>query len=256
MAGSLRGLSKGIPEQFSAPTFARNLHQKFLNSCFAARAFHSHSLNHRWLFRRQCCLRENPFGVRKLSSTLSGRIITPLTADLLKRIQYGKERWMDQEQRLALVQKYEKGVIYRHVEDYEKLTLEHFQVFWPGGIPIWTSYRRNFLGQFAPKKTRQKCIRGSTVVSNPCPLCKLKSEKNYTLLYTDVGLLSQFICPHTGLILEVHKTGVCQRQQKVLEKAISEARDKGLLPFTVPGPRDPPKHFKAAGVPFSIRNKT
>ncbi|XP_029195587.2 28S ribosomal protein S18b, mitochondrial-like isoform X2 [Acropora millepora] len=225
MAGSLRGLSKGIPEQFSAPTFARNLHQKFLNSCFAARAFHSHSLNHRWLFRRQCCLR-------------------------------GKERWMDQEQRLALVQKYEKGVIYRHVEDYEKLTLEHFQVFWPGGIPIWTSYRRNFLGQFAPKKTRQKCIRGSTVVSNPCPLCKLKSEKNYTLLYTDVGLLSQFICPHTGLILEVHKTGVCQRQQKVLEKAISEARDKGLLPFTVPGPRDPPKHFKAAGVPFSIRNKT
>ena len=26
--------------------------------------------------------------------------------------------------------------------------------------------------------------RGSTVVSNPCPLCKLKSEKNYTLLYT------------------------------------------------------------------------
>lgn len=30
----------------------------------------------------------------------------------------------------------------------------------------------------------------------------------------------------------------------------------GLLPFTVPGPRDPPKHFKAAGVPFSIRNKT
>ncbi|KAK2567158.1 28S ribosomal protein S18b [Acropora cervicornis] len=250
MAGFLRGLSKGIPDQFSALTFARNLHQKFLNSCFAARAFKSHSLNHRWLNRRQCCLRENPFGVRKLSSTLSGRIITPLTADLLKRIQYGKERWMDQEQRLALVQKYEKGVIYRHVEDYEKLTLEHFQVFWPGGIPIWTSYRRNFLGQFAPKKTRQKCIvikivlkptllqRGSTVVSNPCPLCKLKSEKNYTLLYT------------------VSITCVCQRQQKVLEKAISEARDKGLLPFTVPGPRDPPKHFKAAGVPFSIRNKT
>lgn len=35
----------------------------------------------------------------------------------------GKERWMDQEQRLALVQKYEKGVIYRHVEDYEKYVL-------------------------------------------------------------------------------------------------------------------------------------
>lgn len=30
---------------------------------------------------------------------------------------------MDQEQRLALVQKYEKGVIYRHVEDYEKYVL-------------------------------------------------------------------------------------------------------------------------------------
>ena len=57
MAGFLRGLSKGIPDQFSALTFARNLHQKFLNSCFAARAFKSHSLNHRWLNRRQCCLR-------------------------------------------------------------------------------------------------------------------------------------------------------------------------------------------------------
>jgi len=27
------------------------------------------------------------------------------------------------------------------------------------------------------------------------------------LVYTDVGLLSQFICPHTGIILETIKTG-------------------------------------------------
>jgi len=163
---------------------------------------------------------------------------------------------MEQGHRLSLVKRYEDAIIDHHSTEYEKLTLEHLQVFWPDGAPVWINYKRNFLGQFAPKRTREKCIRRTTVVSNPCPLCRLKSEKKYTLVYTDVGLLSQFICPHTGLVLEVHKTGVCRRQQKLLLKTIEEAKDKGLLPFKIPGPRDPPRRFKAAGVPFSVRNKT
>ncbi|XP_068695027.1 uncharacterized protein [Montipora foliosa] len=252
MAASFRGFA-GRLSGVSFCNFGRNFYQKIVNLYFDPRTLHH---RHYRLFGRQCCVREFPHRTQEISSSFSSRVITPITAELLKGIQYGRERWMDQGQRLSLGKKYENGIIDHHSGNYEKLTLEHFQVFWPDGTPIWKNYRRNFLGQFAPKKTREKCIRRSTVASNPCPLCRLKAEKNYALVYSDVGLLSQFICQHSGLVLEVQKTGVCRQQQKRLEKAVREARDKGLIPFTIPGPRDPPRHFKAAGVPFSVRNKT
>jgi len=186
---------------------------------------------------------------------LSNRVVSPVMSELLKSIQYGKEQWMEQSTRRTLVKLIDDGIIDQDSTDYDKLTLDHFQVFWPDGKPIWTNYRRNFKGQFPPQKTRRTCFKGTSVCSNPCPICRLIVEKNYELVYTDVGLLSQFVCPHTGMILETIKTGVCQKKQKLLIKAIQEARDKGLLPFTVPGPRDPPRVFQPVGVPSMFKNR-
>ncbi|CAH3169118.1 unnamed protein product [Porites lobata] len=255
MAASFRVLSS-LRNVLSLTSFKQNVHQKLFSLCLRTNGFHSWSpcswmLGYPYLegIRTVKC-------TRMVSNLTSNRVLSPVMAELLKSIQYGKEKWMDQQHRLSLVKRYEDGIIDHHSTEYEKLTLEHFQVFWPDGAPIWINYRRNFLGQFAPKRTRERCIRRTVVCSNPCPLCQLKAKKNYDLVYTDVGLLSQFISPYTGLVLEVQKTGVCRRQQKLLLKAIEEAKDKGVLPFTVPGPRDPPRRFKPAGVPFSVRNKT
>ncbi|PFX23285.1 28S ribosomal protein S18b, mitochondrial [Stylophora pistillata] len=190
---------------------------------------------------------------RKVTNILASRVITPITAELLRSVQYGKEQWLPLTMRNSLVSKIEVAIIDPYSTD--KLTLEHFQVFWPGGKPIWTSFRRNFKGQFPPQKTRRNCFAGTKVCSNPCPICQLKAGRRYDLVYTDVGLLSQFICPHTGMILQTSKTGVCQKQHKLLTKAIIEARDKGLIPFTVPGPRDPPRAFQAVGVPSMFKNR-
>lgn len=174
-------------------------------------------------------------------------------AELLRSVQHGNEQWLSLTMRNKLVDKFELGIIDPHSAD--KLTLEHFQVFWPGGRPIWTTFRRNFKGQFPPQKTRRNCFAGIKVCSNPCPICRLKAEKNYEVVYTDVGLLSQFMCPHTGMILPTIKTGVCQKQHKLLTKAILEAQHKGLIPFTVPGPRDPPRVFQPVGVPSMFKNR-
>ena len=38
----------------------------------------------------------------------------------------GKEKWMDQDQRLSLVKKYEDGIIDHHSTDYEKYGLNCF----------------------------------------------------------------------------------------------------------------------------------
>lgn len=85
---------------------------------------------------------------------------------------------------------------------------------------------------------------------------KLQQLKDCTKFdFQDVGLLSQFICPHTEKILETIKTGVCQKQHKLLTKAIIEARDKGLIPYMIPGPRDPLRVFQPVGVPSMFKNR-
>ena len=101
---------------------------------------------------------------------------------------------------------------------------------------IWHGYKRNYKGQFAPLKPRKKCIRcgGKMLSGNPCPLCQLKINNDYDIQYTDVELLSQFVCP---------------------EAAIIKARHYGLMPFTVPFPMNECQKHKPAGVPTDVTIK-
>ena len=125
--------------------------------------------------------------------------------------------------------------------------------------PIWAYYRRNFKGQKPPIKTRKKCIRGkgeSQIVSgNPCPICRLYLGGGYKLDYKDVDLLSQFISPHSGEIFEASKTGLCRHQQDNLVKAVQTAKDYGLLPYSIPGPRSIAQPAKHAEIPINVRLK-
>lgn len=137
------------------------------------------------------------------------------------------------------------GVTRQHFEKKEK--------------PIWAYYRRNFKGQKPPMRTRKKCIRGrgeSQVVSgNPCPICRLYLAAGYELDYKDIDLLSQFISPHTGEVFEATKTGVCRVQQENIIKAIQTAKDYGLLPYSIPGPRSIAKRLGQADIPRNVRLK-
>lgn len=96
---------------------------------------------------------------------------------------------------------------------------------------IWTLYRRNFKGQFAPP-TRKTCIRNGIVsTGNPCPICR---DEYLTVDYRNVKLLEQFISPHNGEILSSIKTGVCKKKHEQLLVAILKARNYGYLTFDVP----------------------
>ncbi|XP_074654795.1 small ribosomal subunit protein mS40-like [Tubulanus polymorphus] len=77
-----------------------------------------------------------------------------------------------------------------------------------GDEPVWTKYKRNFKGQYQPKKTRKQCI--------------------------NVNLLKQFIDPHSGLELSPLKTGVCRKQLMNLQIAIEQAYDYGYLDMPLP----------------------
>ncbi|TSK28224.1 28S ribosomal protein S18b, mitochondrial [Bagarius yarrelli] len=77
-----------------------------------------------------------------------------------------------------------------------------------GSKPIWSDYRRNHKGGIPPQKTRKTCI--------------------------NVDLLQQFISPHTGMVYDSTRTGVCMKQQKLLNKAIEMARDHGFIPTQLP----------------------
>ncbi|XP_029440110.1 28S ribosomal protein S18b, mitochondrial [Rhinatrema bivittatum] len=100
-----------------------------------------------------------------------------------------------------------------------------------GERPVWADYRRNHKGGIPPQKTRKTCIRGDKVSGNPCPICR---DQKLGVDYRNVKLLEQFICPHSGSMLDATRTGVCMKQQKSLTKAIAQARDHGLLLFHIP----------------------
>ncbi|CAN7993410.1 unnamed protein product [Ixodes hexagonus] len=101
-----------------------------------------------------------------------------------------------------------------------------------GNNPVWTSYRRNFKGQFPPRKTRETCIRGGEIrTGNPCPICR---DEYLVVHHTNVKLLQQFISPYTGEVLQPYKTGVCRNKQFQLDLAILKAKDLGLLKYQVP----------------------
>ncbi|XP_075042724.1 small ribosomal subunit protein mS40 [Mixophyes fleayi] len=96
---------------------------------------------------------------------------------------------------------------------------------------VWADYRRNHKGSIPPQKTRKTCIRGGKVCGNPCPICR---DQKLGVDHRNAKLLGQFVCPHTGLVYEPTRTGVCMKQQKRLVHAITEAQDSGFLPVMVP----------------------
>ncbi|CAL8371622.1 unnamed protein product [Boreogadus saida] len=96
---------------------------------------------------------------------------------------------------------------------------------------VWADYRRNHKGGIPPQKTRKTCIRGDKVCGNPCPICR---DNNVIIHHQNVKLLQQFINPYTGKVYDPTRTGVCMKQQKVLNQAVNMARDHGLLPFQIP----------------------
>uniref|UniRef100_A0A9J7ZAF3 Small ribosomal subunit protein mS40 n=1 Tax=Cyprinus carpio carpio TaxID=630221 RepID=A0A9J7ZAF3_CYPCA len=95
-----------------------------------------------------------------------------------------------------------------------------------GSKPVWSNYRRNHKGGVPPQKTRKTCIRGDKICGNPCPICR---DPNIIVHYKNVNLLQQFISPQTGIVYDSTRTGVCMKQQKLLNKAIETARDCGKL---------------------------
>ncbi|CAN2390191.1 ribosomal protein S18C [Pristimantis euphronides] len=59
-----------------------------------------------------------------------------------------------------------------------------------------------------------------------CILCDI------TVDYKNTQLLSQFVSPHTGRIYGRHITGLCDRKQKAISKAIKRATIMGFMPIT------------------------
>nr|XP_023021763.1 28S ribosomal protein S18c, mitochondrial [Leptinotarsa decemlineata] len=58
-----------------------------------------------------------------------------------------------------------------------------------------------------------------------CILCKHKIQADYK----NVRLLSQFQSPYTGRIYGKHITGLCSKQQELVEKEIVKAQSAGLM---------------------------
>ncbi|CAK1603295.1 unnamed protein product [Parnassius mnemosyne] len=101
-----------------------------------------------------------------------------------------------------------------------------------GVKPVWTLYRRNHKGGFAPRKTRKSCIRSGVIsTGNPCPICR---DEYLVLDHRNTKLLQQFISEYTGQILDAFKTGLCQKKHKELLVAIERAWDQGNLTYDVP----------------------
>ncbi|KFM59911.1 28S ribosomal protein S18b, mitochondrial, partial [Stegodyphus mimosarum] len=101
-----------------------------------------------------------------------------------------------------------------------------------GDEPVWVKYRRNFKGQFTPRKTRKTCIRGGVITTgSPCPICR---DEYLVLHYTNVELLKQFINPYTGEIYDTRKIHICQKKLFELQVAIQKAKFYGLLTYDVP----------------------
>lgn len=63
---------------------------------------------------------------------------------------------------------------------------------------VWSSYRRNHKGGFAPRKTRQSCVRNGIICTgNPCPICR---DEYLVLDHRNTKLLEQFISKYTGQV--------------------------------------------------------
>ncbi|KAM9236139.1 small ribosomal subunit protein bS18m [Leptosomus discolor] len=63
-----------------------------------------------------------------------------------------------------------------------------------------------------------------------CVLCGINVD------YKNVQLLSQFVSPHTGCIYGRHITGLCNKKQKEITKAIKRAHVFGFMPVMFKNP--------------------
>lgn len=101
-----------------------------------------------------------------------------------------------------------------------------------GDEPVWVKYRRNFKGQFIPKRTRETCIiKGMIANGSPCPICR---DEYLVLDYRNVDLLKQFIDPHTGQVYDSRKIHLCQKRLLQLDVALKKAKFYGLITYQVP----------------------
>lgn len=65
-----------------------------------------------------------------------------------------------------------------------------------------------------------------------CILCKFNLRPDFK----NVKLLSQFQSPYTGRIYGRHITGLCAKQQELVEKEIFKAQSAGLMPYYLKDP--------------------
>lgn len=67
-----------------------------------------------------------------------------------------------------------------------------------GEKAVWSSYRRNHKGGFAPRNTRKSCVRNGIIsTGNPCPICR---DEYLVLDHRNINLLKQFISKYTGQV--------------------------------------------------------
>ncbi|XP_065071159.1 small ribosomal subunit protein bS18m-like isoform X2 [Rhopilema esculentum] len=64
-----------------------------------------------------------------------------------------------------------------------------------------------------------------------CILCPMRNDVEID--YKNTRLLSQFISPHTGRIYGKAITGLCDKKQREISKAIRRSRMLGFLPVTM-----------------------
>lgn len=97
--------------------------------------------------------------------------------------------------------------------------------------------------KYVPEKKVEASINVEALVESPKGLVPIPNpferEKKKCILcssnivpdYKNVKLLSQFQSPFTGRIYGRHITGLCKRQQKILEEEIAKAQRSGMMAY-------------------------
>uniref|UniRef100_A0AC35GSQ4 28S ribosomal protein S18b, mitochondrial n=1 Tax=Panagrolaimus sp. PS1159 TaxID=55785 RepID=A0AC35GSQ4_9BILA len=101
------------------------------------------------------------------------------------------------------------------------------------GLPIHKWYRRNLKGQEAiAPPPRMFCIdkEGKFNVNHACPVCR---DEYLFFDYRNPDLIKQFLEPGTDSPLDIHKTGLCREQYKLLQAQLLKAKEHGTLPFAI-----------------------
>jgi len=68
-------------------------------------------------------------------------------------------------------------------------------------------------------------------------ICVFCENRDQTINYKEIKILRKFITEQ-GKIIPGHVTGVCSKHQRHLGKAIKQARNIALLPYSID-----PRHF-------------